>query len=60
LRTLAFRLLSRVRLLDTPALVATPGQAAAFFNESQATLAELSDQVTQVYFTHTEAPPARR
>jgi uncharacterized circularly permuted ATP-grasp superfamily protein/uncharacterized alpha-E superfamily protein len=60
LRTLAFRLLSRVRLLDTPALVATPGQAAAFFNESQATLAELSDQVTQVYFTHTEAPPVRR
>lgn len=60
LRTLSFRLVSRVRLLDASALVAAPGQAAAFLNETQAALAELSDRITEVYFTHAEAPPARR
>jgi uncharacterized circularly permuted ATP-grasp superfamily protein/uncharacterized alpha-E superfamily protein len=60
LRTLAFRLLSRVRLLEAPSLVTTPGQSAAFFNETHAAIAELNDQITQVYFSHTEAPAARR
>jgi hypothetical protein len=55
----AFRLLSRARLLDLPAVVASPGQGAAFFNESQALLAELSDRITQVYFSHSESPSAR-
>ncbi len=59
LRATAFRLVSRVRLLDSAALVATPGQSAAFFNESYATLAEINDRVTQVYFTHAETPGAR-
>jgi uncharacterized circularly permuted ATP-grasp superfamily protein/uncharacterized alpha-E superfamily protein len=60
LRSTAFRLVSRVRLLDAPALVATAGQGAAFFNESHATLAELSDRISQVYFSHSETPAARR
>lgn len=59
LRTVAFRLLSRARLLDLPAVVASPGEGAAFFHESQSLLAELSDRITQVYFSHSESPSAR-
>jgi uncharacterized circularly permuted ATP-grasp superfamily protein/uncharacterized alpha-E superfamily protein len=59
LRTLAFRLLSRVRLLELPALVAGPGQAAAFLQESRTILADLSDRITQIYFAHSELPAAR-
>lgn len=56
LRATAFRLVSRVRLLDATALAAAPGQTTAFLHEASATLAEISDRLTQVYFIHTEPP----
>lgn len=56
LRATAFRLVSRVRLLDPSALAGTPGQIQAFLNETSATLGEISDRLTQVYFIHTEPP----
>jgi uncharacterized circularly permuted ATP-grasp superfamily protein/uncharacterized alpha-E superfamily protein len=56
LRATAFRLVSRVRLLDATTLAATPAQITAFLDEASATLAELSDRLTQVYFIHTEPP----
>ncbi len=56
LRATAFRLVSRVRLLDATALAATPAQINGFLNEASSTLAEISDRVTQVYFIHTEPP----
>ncbi len=55
LRAAAFRLVSRVRLLDAAALAGSPAQTAAFLQEAHAILCELSDRLTQVYFIHTEA-----
>jgi uncharacterized alpha-E superfamily protein len=56
LRSTAFRLLSQIRLLDVNALAASPVLAAAFFEEASATLADLSNQVTLIYFSHSEIP----
>ncbi|WP_414663421.1 circularly permuted type 2 ATP-grasp protein [Horticoccus sp. 23ND18S-11] len=56
LRATAFRLVSRVRLLDAASLAGAPAQTAAFLQEAFSTLAEISDRVTQVYFIHTEPP----
>ena len=56
LRATALRLVNRMRLLDPAALAASPAQTAAFLHEASATLAELSDRLTQVYFIHTEPP----
>lgn len=54
LRATAFRLVSRVRLLDASGLADAPAQTVVFLNEATLTLAELSDRLTQVYFIHTE------
>jgi uncharacterized circularly permuted ATP-grasp superfamily protein/uncharacterized alpha-E superfamily protein len=54
LRALAFRLVSQVRLADVAALAAGSGEAAAFFTGAIATLNELSNQLTAVYFSHSE------
>ncbi|MCX6954292.1 MAG: alpha-E domain-containing protein, partial [Verrucomicrobia bacterium] len=56
LRATAYRLVSRMRLLDAQGLAAAPAHIAAFLNEASSTLAELSDRLTQVYFIHTEPP----
>ena len=56
LRATAFRLVSQVRLLDANALAATPKQATAFFAEATATLADLSNQLTLIYFSHSDLP----
>ena len=58
LRATAFRLVSQVRLLDAGALAATPAAAAAFFIEASGTLGDLSNQLTLIYFSHTEIPVA--
>ena len=52
LRTLAFRLLSDVRLADLAALSADAAHAAAFFTGLRADLAGLSDGLGRIYFSH--------
>ena len=58
LRATAFRLVTQVQLLDASALADSPEKATAFFNEASATLGDLSNQLTLVYFSHTELPVA--
>lgn len=54
LRRHAFRIVSRVRLVETSAF-ARPGQRiGAFTEELSGLLASLSDRITQVYFAHAE------
>ncbi|MEO7599619.1 MAG: circularly permuted type 2 ATP-grasp protein [Opitutus sp.] len=56
LRATAFRLVSQVRLLEVSTLAASPEQSAAFFAEAHATLSDLSNQLTLIYFSHSEIP----
>ena len=56
LRGTAFRLVSQVRLLDANVLAASPEQAAAFFADASTTLADLSNQLTLIYFSHADLP----
>jgi uncharacterized alpha-E superfamily protein len=58
LRATAFRLVSQVRLLDAATLSASPQIAAAFFTEASATLSDLSNQLTLIYFSHSAPPVA--
>ncbi len=55
LRRNAFRLLSTVRLADAPALARSAGLAEDLLAEVGRLLVGLSDQITEVYFTHAEA-----
>jgi uncharacterized alpha-E superfamily protein len=52
LRTLAFRILSDVRLAQLDTLAADPIQANKVFHEIRQALAGMSDQLTQIYFSH--------
>lgn len=56
LRGTAFRLVSQVRLLDANVLASSPEQAAAFFEDASATLADLSNQLALIYFSHADLP----
>jgi hypothetical protein len=56
LRATAFKLVGQVRTLDVNAVAASPKETAAFFAEASATLADLSTQLTLVYFRHSELP----
>jgi uncharacterized alpha-E superfamily protein len=55
LRTLAFRILSDVRLAPLEALAADPAKANAAFQDVRQALASMSDQLTQIYFSHAVA-----
>ena len=55
LRALAVRLLSDVRAARLGELAADPGSAGALFLELRTGLASLSDQLTQIYFSHAVA-----
>jgi uncharacterized alpha-E superfamily protein len=58
LRATAFRLASQVRLMDATVLASSPATAAVFFSEVSALLADLSSQVTLIYFSHSALPVA--
>jgi uncharacterized circularly permuted ATP-grasp superfamily protein/uncharacterized alpha-E superfamily protein len=60
LRATAFRLVSSIRLVDPSALADDPRLAQEFFTGAEATLTELNDRLTQIYFSHTEVPEAFR
>jgi len=55
LRATAFRLVSNTKLVDPSALADDPELAGQFFESSRATLGELSDRLTQIYFSHSGA-----
>jgi uncharacterized circularly permuted ATP-grasp superfamily protein/uncharacterized alpha-E superfamily protein len=52
LRTLAFRLLSDVRLANLGELAASPGFAQGVFTALQRDFVSMSNQLTQIYFSH--------
>jgi uncharacterized alpha-E superfamily protein len=52
LRTLAFRMLSDVRLTSLGELAANPGFARNTFMVLQGDFAGMSNQLTQIYFSH--------
>jgi len=52
LRTLAFRMLSDVRLTNLGELAANPGFAQSTFIALQGDFAGMSNQLTQIYFSH--------
>ncbi|MGA3006283.1 MAG: circularly permuted type 2 ATP-grasp protein [Opitutaceae bacterium] len=52
LRTLAFRMLSDVRLADLSELAANSGWAESVFTALQDDFVGMSNQLTQIYFTH--------
>jgi uncharacterized alpha-E superfamily protein len=58
LRTTVFRLLSSVRLADMDVLAATPEQAAELWNDQLALLSDISNQLAQIYFAHTDGESA--
>ena len=55
LRTLAFRMLSDVRLTKLDVLAANPTKAAETFLALREGLADLSNRLTQIYFSHAVA-----
>jgi len=58
LRASAFRLVSSVKLADLAALVRDPRRSREFFQGTEATLTELHDRLTQIYFSHSDLPQA--
>jgi len=60
LRATAFRLVSNAKLVEPSLLAAGPGLAREFFAGTEATLAELNDRLTQIYFSHSEPTEAAR
>jgi uncharacterized alpha-E superfamily protein len=54
LRATAFRLGNALDLLDIADLTADSPQLAGFFGEAVAILFDLSDRITQIYFSHAE------
>jgi uncharacterized circularly permuted ATP-grasp superfamily protein/uncharacterized alpha-E superfamily protein len=58
LRATAFRLASQVRLIDASVLAGSPPKAADFFIEVSGLLADLSSQLTLIYFSHSAPPVA--
>ena len=58
LRETAFRLVSSVKLVEPSALAGDPRLAREFFQGTEATLTELHDRLTQVYFSHSDLPQA--
>jgi uncharacterized alpha-E superfamily protein len=58
LRATAFRLVSSVKLVDLTALARDPRLAREFFQGTEATLTELHDRLTQIYFSHSDLPQA--
>jgi uncharacterized circularly permuted ATP-grasp superfamily protein/uncharacterized alpha-E superfamily protein len=56
LRATAFKLVGQLRSLDVHALATSPEETAEFFTEASATLADLSTQLTLIYFRHSELP----
>jgi uncharacterized alpha-E superfamily protein len=56
LRQSAFRLLSLIRLVDATALTLSSRSAHQFFTEAFGVFADLSEKITQIYFTHAELP----
>jgi uncharacterized alpha-E superfamily protein len=59
LRAMAFRLVSSSKLANPAALASDPKLAGEFFESTQATLAELNDKLTQIYFSHSMAAAVR-
>lgn len=55
LRTTVFRLVSSVRLADTQTLAATPEQASELWSDQLALLKEISERLTQIYFSHADS-----
>jgi uncharacterized circularly permuted ATP-grasp superfamily protein/uncharacterized alpha-E superfamily protein len=55
LRTLAFRMLSDVRLAELGDLSADPARANLTFQELRQGLGDMSDRLTQIYFSHAVA-----
>jgi uncharacterized alpha-E superfamily protein len=60
LRATAFRLASATKLADPAALAGSPVRSGEFFAEAEAILTEFNDRLTQVYFSHSDAPGALR
>jgi uncharacterized circularly permuted ATP-grasp superfamily protein/uncharacterized alpha-E superfamily protein len=56
LRATAFRLASSTKLIDPTTLAADPGLAEGFFRGASATLTEFNERLTQIYFSHSDAP----
>jgi uncharacterized circularly permuted ATP-grasp superfamily protein/uncharacterized alpha-E superfamily protein len=60
LRATAFRLVSSAKLANPSELASEPQLLGEFFEHTQATLTELNDRLTQVYFSHSSvAGPVR-
>jgi uncharacterized circularly permuted ATP-grasp superfamily protein/uncharacterized alpha-E superfamily protein len=55
LRAAAFRLVSSSKLANPASLAADPKLAGEFFEASQATLNDLNEKLTQIYFSHSMA-----
>jgi uncharacterized alpha-E superfamily protein len=55
LRTTVFRLVSSVRLADTATLAATPEQASELWSDQLGLLKEVSERLTQIYFSHADS-----
>lgn len=60
LRASAFRLVSHARLLDAPALAASPKLLEKFFADASETLSDINTRLTQIYFSHAEISGSRR
>jgi len=56
LRRIAFQLVSSIRLADAETLAKSVTHTRAFLAEAAATIAEISDRITQVYLIHAESP----
>ena len=55
-RALAFRLVSHTRLVDTPAIAREGAVTGPFFTTALTILAQLNDQITNIYFSHSDSP----
>jgi uncharacterized circularly permuted ATP-grasp superfamily protein/uncharacterized alpha-E superfamily protein len=60
LRATAFRLASSAKLADPAALAGDPAQTQDFLAEAESILTEFNDRLTQIYFSHSDAPEALR
>ena len=60
LRATAFRLASSAKLADPSVLAGDPAQTQDFLAESESVLSEFNDRLTQIYFSHSDAPEALR
>jgi uncharacterized circularly permuted ATP-grasp superfamily protein/uncharacterized alpha-E superfamily protein len=56
LRATAFRLASSTKLADPTALAGNPAKVQAFLSEAESILTEFNERLTQIYFSHSDAP----